>query len=91
MKTLWDKEKLLVTSNFSFSHCVFKTLVLQTRENQGLFGKRLPVFHTILCFNDPEEKEEEGGEGGREEEGEEEEEEKEEEKAEEKEEGEGRE
>ena len=76
---------MLVTSNFSFSHCVFKTLVLQTRENQGLFGKRLPVFHTILCFNDPEEEEEEG------EEGEEEEEEKEGEKAEEKEEGEGRE
>ena len=23
LKTLWKKEKLLVTSNFSFSHCVF--------------------------------------------------------------------
>ena len=23
LKTLWEKEKLLVTSNFSFSHCVF--------------------------------------------------------------------
>ena len=23
-KTPWEKEKLLVTSNFSFSHCVFK-------------------------------------------------------------------
>ena len=23
MKTLWEKEKLLVTSNFSFSHSVF--------------------------------------------------------------------
>ena len=32
---------LLVTSNFSFSHSVFKRLVLQTRENQGLFGKGL--------------------------------------------------
>ena len=28
-------------SNFSFSHSVFKRLVLQTRENKGLFGKGL--------------------------------------------------
>ena len=28
-------------SNFSFSHSVFKRLVLQTRKNQGLFGKGL--------------------------------------------------
>ena len=34
-------EKLLVTSNFSFSHSVFKRLVLQTHKNQGLFGKGL--------------------------------------------------
>ena len=40
-KILWEKEKLLVTSNFSFSHSVFKRLVLQTRKNQGLFGKGL--------------------------------------------------
>ena len=40
-KTLREKEKLLVTSNFSFSHSVFKRLVLQTRKNQGLFGKGL--------------------------------------------------
>ena len=26
-------------SNFSFSYSVFKRLVLQTRKNQGLFGK----------------------------------------------------
>ena len=41
VETLWEKEKLLVTSNFSFSHSVFKRLVLQTRKNQGLFGKGL--------------------------------------------------
>ena len=35
------KEKLLVTSNFSFSHSVFKRLIMQTREKQGLFGKGL--------------------------------------------------
>ena len=41
LKTLWEKEKLLVKSNFSFSHSVFKRLVLQTRKNQGMFGKGL--------------------------------------------------
>ena len=40
-KTLWEKEKLLVTSNFSFSHSVFQRLVLQTRKIQGLFGEGL--------------------------------------------------
>ena len=40
-KTLWEKEKLLVTSHFSFSHRVFQRPVLQTRKNQGLFGKGL--------------------------------------------------
>ena len=38
---LWEKEKLLIMSNFPFSHSVFKGLVLQTRKNQGLFGKGL--------------------------------------------------
>ena len=40
-KTLWEKEKLLVTSNFSFSHSVFTRLVLQTCKDNGLFGKGL--------------------------------------------------
>ena len=35
----WEKEKLLITSNFSFFHSVFKRLVLQTGENKGLFGR----------------------------------------------------
>ena len=43
-KTLCEKEKLLVSSNFSFYHSVFKRLVLQTRENQGLFGRGLHAF-----------------------------------------------
>ena len=38
---LWEMEKLLVMSSFSFSHTDFKRLVLQTHENQGLFGKEL--------------------------------------------------
>ena len=41
LKTLWKKEKVLVTSNFYFSNSVFKSLELQTRKNQGLFGKGL--------------------------------------------------
>ena len=46
-KTLWEKQKLLVTSNFSFSHSVFKLLVLQTRKNQGLFGKGLIMNQSL--------------------------------------------
>ena len=34
-KTLWEKEKLHVTSNFSFSHSVFKKLLRQTRACLG--------------------------------------------------------
>ena len=40
-KMLWEKEKLLITSNFSFFHSFFKRLVLQTDKNQGLFAKGL--------------------------------------------------
>ena len=38
-KKHWEKEKLLVTSNFSFSHRLFQRLGLQTHTNFGLFGK----------------------------------------------------
>ena len=37
--TVGKGEKLLVTSNFSFSYSVFKRFAQQTRKNQGLFGK----------------------------------------------------
>ena len=55
-KTLREKEKLLVRSNFSFFHSVFKRLVPQTCKNQSLFGKRLRVksylhFCYILIVN----------------------------------------
>ena len=40
-KNTEGKEKLLVTSNFSFSHNVYKRLVLQSHKNKGLFGKGL--------------------------------------------------
>ena len=41
LKTMWEKEKMLITSNFSSSRSVFKRLVRQTRKNQGLLGKEL--------------------------------------------------
>ena len=44
LKKLWEKEKLLATSNFSFYHSVSKRLLLHTRKNQGLFGKGLSYF-----------------------------------------------
>ena len=44
-KTLGEKQKLLITSNFSFSHSVFKRLLLQRSKKKGLFGndERLKV------------------------------------------------
>ena len=40
-------------SNFSFSHSVFQRLVLQTRKNQGLFGKGLVqgILPTLKNFH----------------------------------------
>ena len=37
-KTLWEKEKLLVKSNFSFSHTVFYSYVSLVRQNAVLCG-----------------------------------------------------
>ena len=56
VEILGEKEKLLVMSNFSFFPRVFKRLVLQTRKNQGLFGKGLTAkviswrSETHMCF-----------------------------------------
>ena len=49
-KTLGEKKKLLITSNFFFSQSVFKRLVLQTHENQGLFGEMVNkvLFETFI-------------------------------------------
>ena len=49
LKILWEKEKLLAMSNFSFSRSVFKRLVLQTRKNQGLFGKGLTASRLLFA------------------------------------------
>ena len=43
-KTLWEKEKLLVKNNFSFSHSVFKRLVSQGRQKVSLCGNGLKGF-----------------------------------------------
>ena len=51
-RKLWEKEKLLITSNFSFSHSVFKGLVLQTRKIQGFIRKGLKIAiqgYKTLC------------------------------------------
>ena len=45
IETVWEKEKLLIMSNFSFSHTVFKRLELQTRKNKCLFGKELNTLY----------------------------------------------
>ena len=43
-ETLWEKEKLLVMSNFSFSHSVFKRLVSQGRQKMSLCGNGLKSY-----------------------------------------------
>ena len=52
-KTLWEKEKLLVMSNFSFSRSVFKGFLLQTR---NLFPPPPPppgpLTETSLLYKD---------------------------------------
>ena len=50
-KTLWEKEKLLVTSNFSFSHSVFKRLVSQGRQKVSLCGNGLMLDQSkFWCY-----------------------------------------
>ena len=41
MKTLWQKENLLVLSNFFFCHNVFKSRLLQRRQEASVLGKGL--------------------------------------------------
>ena len=48
MKTLLQKEKLLVLSNLSFCHDVFKSRLLQTRQSASICGKGLKTFQELL-------------------------------------------
>ena len=41
------KGEIACYEQFSFSHSVFKRLVLQTCKNKGLFGKGLTLYNTI--------------------------------------------
>ena len=50
-KILWEKEKLLVTSNFSFSHSVFKRLILQTHKKPGLVWEWVNYPSCVLMIN----------------------------------------
>ena len=42
-KTLWEKKKLLITSNFFFSHNVFKSYLLFMRQNEYLWTRGLSL------------------------------------------------
>ena len=48
INTLWEKKKLLVTSNVFFSHSVFKRPVLQTRKIKGLVWERVKWYKLSL-------------------------------------------
>ena len=50
---MWEKEKLLVTGNFSFSHSVFKRLVSQRHQKaslcgNGLTSKKVEAYENIM-------------------------------------------
>ena len=47
---MWEKEKLLVTNNFFFSHCVFNRLVFQGRQKVSLCGNGLSDTLSLLSF-----------------------------------------
>ena len=49
-KTLWEKDKLLVMSNFSLYHSVFKRVFLQTHKNMGLCGKGFETNELTACI-----------------------------------------
>ena len=46
-KTLWEKEKLLVTSNFSFSHSVFEKIISKGHQKLSLCGNGLNAFQNV--------------------------------------------
>ena len=52
-KTLREKEKLLVTSNFSFSHNVFHSYISLVGQNAVLCGNGLTRSHTMTPFDAP--------------------------------------
>ena len=49
IKTLWEKEKMLVSSIFSFSHIVSKVFLLRVVKSQECVVKSRMAFHKV-CF-----------------------------------------
>ena len=49
-KTLWETEKLLVTSNFSFSHNVFYSYISLGRQNVATCGNGLTLHQNKMYF-----------------------------------------
>ena len=47
-KTLWQKELLLIMSNFFFCHNVFKSCLLQRCQKASTFGKRLTKLKNVF-------------------------------------------
>ena len=47
-KTLWEKEKLLVKSNFPFSHNSFHSYISLVHQNEVLSGNGLTAFSTVF-------------------------------------------
>ena len=45
---MWEKEKLLIPSNSPFPS-IFKSLLMQTRKNQDLFGFLYKVMNARGC------------------------------------------
>ena len=50
MKTLWEKEKLLVPSNFSFSHNVFHNYISILHQNAALCGNGILTHYQTTNF-----------------------------------------
>ena len=47
-KTLWEKEKMLVTSIFSLSYNIFKRFLFQDFQKPALCGKGLNCVHSVV-------------------------------------------
>ena len=50
-KALWEKEKLLITSNFFFSLDVYKSCLLLMRQNEYLWSKGLRTENMFYFLN----------------------------------------
>ena len=48
----WEKEKLLIMSNFFFSHGVFDRLVMQACITQDLHEEGLSIYAVHICKHD---------------------------------------